>query len=96
MATKDPDLIKYRLRGTAGDEAENEDVELGDEIVLVMRTTVAKVADHLNGDHILVRDVTLQATAAYVVDGELPASIKKQLRPAEQDKVAGADRLPVG
>jgi hypothetical protein len=90
---KNPDLVKYRLRGTAGDEADNDDLELGTEIVLVMRGTVAKIADHLNADHVLVRDITLQSTAAYVVDGELPAGVKKLLRPADVDKVNGADKL---
>jgi len=93
VTTKEPDLITYRLRGTAGDDQENNDLELGAEAVIVMRATVAKIADHLNGDHVLVRDITLQSTAAYVVDGDLPAGVKKLLRPVDADKVSGTDRL---
>jgi hypothetical protein len=92
---KNPDLIDYKLRGSAGDPKDNEPLELGEEVVIVGRYVVSRTAEHTNADSLVAREVYLQSTAAYVVDGELPAAIRKLLDASAVDKVTGADKLPV-
>jgi len=92
---KNPDLISYRIRGTAGDPKDNEPLELGEEVIIVGRYVTAQTTEHTNADSLVVRDTYLQATAAYVVDGDLPAGVKKLLDAVAIDKVTGADKLPL-
>jgi hypothetical protein len=88
-----PDLVRYQLRGTAGDEKENEALELGAELVVVLRGVVSKIAERTNGESLVVCDTYLTATTAVVIDGPLPAGIRKQLDAAAAAAIEGTDRL---
>lgn len=91
---KRPDLVRYTLRGTAGDEKANEELELGAEVLVVLRGTVTKLAESENREGQIVDDCTVSVTAGVVL-AELPATIRKQLTELEAARLAGEDRLPI-
>ena len=91
----DADNSRYSLRGTAGDAQTNGPLHLGDELLVVSRCIVSRVDEHLNAEHLLIRNHTLEATVAFIVENGDRAQLKKlgTLSPAQVDQLTGADRL---
>lgn len=87
------DVTRYRVTGSVEDTG-TMPTALGEEVILVVRCTVTKVADRLD-DGAVVCDTTLKVnTCAPMPDlhyDRLPAAVRRVLETAAED----AGRLPL-